>query len=66
MKVTITYRVTYNLDPKSSVGREYRQWLDDDRDTKASRKWFAIDRFIGHDNFKLFDKKAKLTIKEEN
>ena len=65
-KVTVTYTVTYNLSPKSSVGREYLEWLDDYRNTKASRKWFAIDRLIGHHNLELFDKKAKLTVTEEN
>lgn len=65
-KVTVTYTVTYNLGNKSSTGHEYREWLDDDKDTKSNRKWFAIDRFIGHDNLALFDKKAKLTVTEDN
>ena len=65
-KVTVTYTVTYNLSNKSSTGREYQEWLDEDKDTKSTRKWFAIDRFIGHHNLELFDKKAKLTVSEEN
>lgn len=65
-KITITYTVTYDLSSKSKVGKEYKEWLDDDRDNKANRKWFAIDRFIGHHNLGVFDKKAKLTVTEEN
>lgn len=63
-KVTITYTITYNLSNKSSTGREYQEWLDGDKDTKPSRKWFVIDRFVGHHNLPLFDKKAKLTVEE--
>lgn len=63
-KVTVTYTITYDLSPKSKAGREYLAWLDDYKDTKNNRKWFVIDRFIGHHNLGLFDKKAKLTIKE--
>ena len=66
MRVTVTYSITYNLSPRSSVGREYRQQLDDHKDTKSQRRWFVIDRFIGHHNIKLIDQKAALTIKEEN
>jgi hypothetical protein len=65
-KITITYTVTYDLSSKSKVGKEYKEWLDDDRDNKANRKWFVIDRFIGHHNLALFDKKAKLIVTEEN
>ena len=65
-KVTVTYTVTYDLSNKTSAGKEYLDWLDDSRDSKANRKWFAIDRFIGHHNLELFDKKAKLSVKEEN
>ena len=64
-KVTITYTITYNLSNKSSTGREYQEWLDDDKDTKSARKWFVIDRFVGHHNLSLFDKKAKLTLQED-
>jgi hypothetical protein len=65
-KVSVTYTVTYNLSPKSSVGREYLEWLEDDKNTKSSRKWFVIDRLIGHHNLALFDSKAKLTVTEED
>lgn len=64
-KVTVTYSVTYDLG-KGAVAREYRQQLNDYRDTKSQREWFVIDRFIGHDNLRLFDKKAKLKVTEEN
>lgn len=63
-KVTVTYTVTYDLR-KGDVGREYVESLGDYRDNKGQREWFVIDRFIGHDNLKLFDPKAKLRITEE-
>lgn len=63
-KVTITYTVTYDLS-KGDLANEYREYVDDYRDNKANRKWFAIDRFIGHHNMCLFDRKAKMKILEE-
>ena len=63
-KVKVTYTITYNLSNKSAKGREYREWLDDYKDTKSARKWFAIDRFIGHDNLRLFDRNATLKVEE--
>ena len=63
-QVTITYSVTYDLS-KGEVAEEYREQLFDHRDTKGQRKWFAIDRFIGHDNLRLFDRKAKLEVSEQ-
>lgn len=63
-KVTITYTVTYDLS-KGDLANEYREYIDDYRDNKANRKWFAIDRFIGHHNMWLFDRKAKMKILEE-
>lgn len=62
-KVTVTYSVTYDLS-KGEVSKEYFEQLNDHRDNKGQRKWFAIDRFIGHDNLRLFDKKAKLKVTE--
>lgn len=62
-KVTVTYSVTYDLR-KGEIADEYREQLNDYRDNKAQRKWFVIDRFIGHDNLHLFDKKAKLKVTE--
>ena len=62
-QITLTYSVTYDLS-KGEVAEEYREQLNDYKDTKGQRKWFAIDRFIGHDNLKLFDRKAKLQIIE--
>lgn len=61
-KITVTYEVTYYLIGKTK--QEYLGWLDDHADTKSQRKWWAIDRFIGHHNLPLFDKKAKLKVKE--
>lgn len=63
-KVTVTYTMTYDLS-KGEIADEYREYVDDYRDNKANRKWFAIDRFIGHDNLRLFDRKAKLEVTEE-
>jgi hypothetical protein len=56
--------MTYDLS-KGEIADEYREYVDDYRDNKANRKWFAIDRFIGHDNLRLFDRKAKLEVTEE-
>lgn len=61
-KVTVTFTVTYNFSGK--LLKEYLGWLDDYKDTKAQRKWFVIDRFVGHHNLPLFDKKAKMIVKE--
>ncbi len=63
-KVTVTYTVTYDLR-KGEARRDYLEWLDDYRNNKRQREWFVIDRFVGHDNLKLFDPKAKLRITEE-
>ena len=62
-QVTVTYSVTYNL-AKGKERDEYLEWLDDYKDKKSMRKWWVIDRFIGHDNIQLFDKKAKLRVEE--
>lgn len=64
-KVTVTYQVTYDLS-QGKVADEYHEWLDDYRDSKDRRKWFVIDRFVGHHNLALFDRKAKLTVKEND
>jgi hypothetical protein len=63
-KVTITYTVTYDLR-KGKIADEYKEQLGDYNDTQRQRRWFAIDRFIGHDNIQLFDRRAKLTVKEK-
>ena len=62
-KVTVTYTVTYDLR-KGDLRKEYLEQVDTYRDSKEHRKWFAIDRFIGHHNIPLFDPKAKLRITE--
>ena len=63
-KVTVTYSVTYDLR-EGDVANDYLEWLDDYGDTSAQRAWFAIDRFVGHDNLKKFDSDASLHIEEE-
>lgn len=64
-QVTVTYTVTYDLS-KGEASNEYFEQLNDYEDTESQREWFAIDRFIGHDNLRLFDKAAKLTVTESN
>jgi hypothetical protein len=63
-KVTVTYTKTYDLR-NGNLAEEYKEFLDDYRDHKNQRKWFVIDRFVGHHNLELFDPKAKLRITEE-
>lgn len=62
--VTVTYSVTYDLS-KGEEAEEYLEQLGDYQDTKSQREWFVIDRFVGHDNLQLFDRKATLTVKEK-
>lgn len=62
-KVTVTYTVTYDLR-RGKLAKEYAAHLDDYNDTQRQRRWFVIDRFIGHKNIQLFDRKAKLLVKE--
>lgn len=62
-QVTVTYTVTYDLS-EGDIAQQYREWRDDYRDSKERRKWFAIDRSIGHHNLRLFDLAGKLTVKE--
>jgi hypothetical protein len=61
--VTVTYSVTYDLS-QGEIADEYYESRHDRRDSKDQRKWFVIDRFVGHHNLPLFDKKAKFTITE--
>ena len=68
-KYTIALTVTYDF--KGKLLKEYLEFLDGYRDTKKMRKYFVIDRFIGHDNYayymesNIIDNKAKLIVKEE-
>jgi hypothetical protein len=62
-QVTITYEITYDLTD-GEIAKEYREWRDDYRDSKERRKWFVIDRFVGHHNLPLFDRKAQLKVEE--
>ena len=69
-KVTVSLEVTYDF--RGKLLAEYLEQLGDDKDTKEQRKWFVIDRFIGHDNYAYFmetniiDRKSKLKTKEMN
>lgn len=62
-KVTVTYSITYDLT-QGEIAQEYLESLGDYTDTSSDRRWFAIDRFIGFDNLKLFDQAATLTVTE--
>jgi hypothetical protein len=62
-KVTVTYEITYEFS--GDLLQEYYSQLDDYADTPNQREWFVIDRFIGHDNLRRFDRNAKLTVTEE-
>jgi hypothetical protein len=68
-KVTVSLEITYDF--KGELLRDYCQWKDDYPDTKSARKWFVIDRFIGHDNLdkllseNIIDRKAKVVVKEK-
>ena len=46
--IKVTYEVEYDF-ANPDIWSEYSQWLDDDSDTRSARKWFAIDRAIGHE-----------------
>lgn len=63
-KVTVTFSITYDF--KGQLLKDYLGWLDDYNDTKNQRKWFVIDRFVGHHNLRLFDQKAKMTVQEHD
>ena len=62
-QVTLTYSITYDLS-KGEVADEYFEQLNDHEDTAGQRRWFAVDRFIGHHNLALFDSQAYLHIEE--
>jgi hypothetical protein len=57
-KIKISFSVEYKLTGK--LEKEYREWLDDHPNSAKARRWFAIDRFVGHHNLELFDKAAHL------
>ena len=67
-KVTVSLEVTYDFE--GELLSEYLEQLNDHRDTKTQRAWFAVDRMIGHDNFIEFriqgilDNKAIMKTKE--
>lgn len=63
-KITVSFTVNYKF--KGDLLEEYLDQLQGNKDTKSQRKEFAIDRFIGFHNLPLFDRKAKLTVKESN
>lgn len=44
----VIYEVEYSFD-NPEIWQDYSEWLGDYPDTRASRKWFVIDRAIGHD-----------------
>lgn len=68
-KVTVSLSITYDF--RGEVLAEYEAWLDGERDTRLGRKWFVIDRFIGHDNLdtllgqNVIDRNAKIKVEEK-
>jgi hypothetical protein len=64
-KVTVSLEVSYVL--KGEILKEYEEWLDDHRDSVRMRKWFAIDRAVGVEQWRdlAIDKRMKLVTKEE-
>lgn len=62
-KYVATISIEYEFE--GDLLEEYQESLDDYPDTVEQRKWFIIDRFVGHDNLQLFDQAAKLTIEEK-
>lgn len=63
-KVTVSLEVSYTF--KGQLLKEYEEWLDDHRDSKKMRAWFAIDRAVGVEQFRHLeiDKRMKLNVKE--
>jgi hypothetical protein len=61
-KVKVTYEMTYEFS--GDLLEEYFGQLGDYPDTPNQREWFAVDRFIGYDNLRLFDKQATLKVEE--
>ncbi len=64
-KVTVSLEVSYVF--KGEVLKDYKEWLDGYPDTKKSRKWFAIDRAVGNEQWRdlAVDKRMKLVVLEE-
>jgi len=46
--IKVIYEVEYDFS-NPDIWSEYSQWLDDHADTMSTRKWFAIDRAVGHE-----------------
>lgn len=63
-KVTVALTVSYVL--KGELLKEYEEWLDDHRDSARMRKWFAIDRAVGIEQWRdlAIDKRMKLVTEE--
>jgi len=62
-KMLINIGVKYDLST-GELAKEYREWLDDYRDSKNMRKYFVIDRLIGHNQLSKVDKKARVRVTE--
>lgn len=62
-KVTVSVLVTYDF--AGELFEEYLEQLHGNEDTASQREWFAIDRFIGHHNLYLLDKKAEFQVIEK-
>jgi len=62
-KMLINIGVKYDLS-KGDIAKEYREWLDDHRDSKSMRQYFVIDRLIGHNQLSKIDEKARVRVRE--
>ena len=63
-KVTVSLEVSYVF--KGEILKEYKEWLDDHSDSIRMRKWFAIDRAVGNEQWRdlAIDKRMKLVTSE--
>jgi hypothetical protein len=62
-QITVTFKAVYKLE--GALLEEYLEQLHGHEDTLSQRQWFVIDRFVGHDNLRLFDLDARMSIDEE-
>lgn len=62
-RVTVNFKAVYEF--KGELLKEYREQLHGHNDTLAQRQWFVVDRFVGHENLRLFDLDARMSVDEE-
>ena len=62
-KLTVTFKASYKFE--GALLEEYLEQLHGHDDTLSQRQWFVVDRFVGHDNLRLFDLSARMSVDEE-